>query len=174
MYSIINNISFISKIFEMKFINISFERGLGIIAPRFILNFKSEKEAMDIEVESNFRIRTKDSIILCFNDLYIDLKGNELSVRRFRSQKNIEKTYLSTKLKYINNNISPSMVTKLQYNLYGDLSIKLRNGLILEGFNDTHLNDAVLYRFIHKHENTKDIYEIKVLNGDLILERVGF
>ena len=74
--------------------NISFVRGYGIIEDYFCLIFENSTIKYKFEIETNFRIRDKNRILLAFNDLYIDSRGKEISVRKYRSQKNIEKTLL--------------------------------------------------------------------------------
>ncbi|MFA7417318.1 MAG: hypothetical protein WCZ19_02130 [Acholeplasma sp.] len=137
----------------------------------FSLVFKSENETIVIEVETDFRIRNSEKILLAFNDLYIDQKGRELSVRRFRSQKDIEKTYLSVALSELNKYILNLNIINVEIKAYGDIYIFFENNLVVEIFNDTHLDDVVLYRITR--ENVEEIitYEVKYLNEELVISQ---
>lgn len=70
---------------------------MGIIDDRFELLFEEDNEKICIEMETNFRIRNKNEVLLSFNDLYLDKNRKEMSVKKYRSQTNIEN------LIYINN-----------------------------------------------------------------------
>lgn len=82
---------------KMKITKINFVRGLGIINDRFELLFEGDNEKICIEIETNFRIRNKNEVLSSFNDLYLDKNRKEMSVKKYRSQTNIEN------LIYINN-----------------------------------------------------------------------
>lgn len=172
MKTLFENIEQIEIIKKMEFKHIQFERGLGIIEPRFIILFSIENEELVLEVETNFRIRTSKDLILSFNDLYIDFKCKELSIRRFRNQERIEKTFLYNRIESINNQKKNSRVKKVDITQYGDLKIFLSNGLILECISDTHLNGAVLYRFIYKKDERIEISEVKIVNEKIMFEKV--
>lgn len=57
----------------MKITKINFVRGLGIVEDRFELSFIGDNEKINIEIETNFRIRNQNEVLLSFNDLYLDI-----------------------------------------------------------------------------------------------------
>ena len=86
----------------MKITKVNFVRGLGIVEDRFELLFVGDNEEIKIEIETNFRIRNHSEILLSFNDLYLDYNRKEMSVKKYRSQINIEKSYLYNQLEVVN------------------------------------------------------------------------
>lgn len=88
------NLDFKDLLKKTKISKINFIRGLGIVADRFELNFNVNNEEIIIEIETNFRIRNQKEVLLSFNDLYLDNNRKEMSVKKYRSQVNIEKSYL--------------------------------------------------------------------------------
>ena len=63
------NLDFKDLLKKMKINKINFVRGLGIVEDRFVLSFVGDDEEIIIEIETNFRIRNHDEILLSFNDL---------------------------------------------------------------------------------------------------------
>lgn len=147
--------------------NIAFERGLGIVEPKFIIYIVKKSKRYKIEIEADFRVRTDDRNILSFNDLYLDLNKKQISVRKFRSQKDIEKTYLSISLKNVNNYIKSSKVIDIDFEPYGDLYIYTNAGLIIEIFNDTHEDKACIFRILEQTSN-QCCFEVVVEGEELI------
>ena len=96
------NLDFKDLLKNMKIYKIDFVRGLGIVEDRFELSFIGNNEKIIIEIETNFRIRNKEEVLLSFNDLYLDNNRKEMSVKKYRSQANIEKSYLQRQLEFIN------------------------------------------------------------------------
>ena len=88
------NLDFKEILKKMKITKVNFVRGLGIVEDRFELSFVGDNEEIKIEIETNFRIRNHSEILLSFNDLYLDYNRKEMSVKKYRSQINIEKSYL--------------------------------------------------------------------------------
>lgn len=160
---------------NMKINKINFVRGLGIVEDRFELFFIGNNEEIIIEIETNFRVRNKEEVLLSFNDLYLDNNRKEMSVKKYRSQANIEKSYLHKQLEFINSiliNAKPKSVTLKSY---GDLYITFyRKGIVLEILNDTHLEDACLYRVIYKSEKVNYAYECCVQNNKLVYKNLNF
>ena len=160
---------------NMKINKINFVRGLGIVEDRFELFFIGNNEEIIIEIETNFRVRNKEEVLLSFNDLYLDNDRKEMSVKKYRSQANIEKSYLHKQLEFINSiliNAKPKSVTLKSY---GDLYITFyRKGIVLEILNDTHLEDACLYRVIYKSEKVNYAYECCVQNNKLVYKNLNF
>mgnify|MGYP004527858261 FL=1 len=74
-------------------------RGLGIIPTRLEIEVCDEKEYYIIEVESNFRILDRRNCLVCFDDLYLDSKCNELTPQKFRKQKGVENTLIFFNIK---------------------------------------------------------------------------
>lgn len=160
---------------NVKITKINFVRGLGIVEDRFELSFVGDNEEIIIEIETNFRIRNQKEVLLSFNDLYLDNNRKEMSVKKYRSQANIEKSYLHKQLELINailENAKPKSVTSKSY---GDLYITFyRKGIVLEILNDTHLEDACLYRIICKSNRINYAYECCVQNNKLVFNNLNF
>ena len=159
---------------RMKLSKMDFIRGLGIIEDRFVLSFKLEDEQIDFEIETNFRVRNKNEILLSFNDLYLDNNRKEIGIRKYRSQTTIEKTYLHEQIEKLNGilkNIKPSsIVTKS----YGDVYILFRQkGIVLEILNDTHLENACLYRLLYKKNENICSYECNIKNNQLVTNQIN-
>ena len=79
---------------KMKIVELNFVRGLGIVDDRFELSFIGDNGEINIEIETNFRARNCSEVLLSFNDLYLDCSRKEMSVKKYRSQANIEKSFL--------------------------------------------------------------------------------
>ncbi len=160
---------------KMKISKINFVRGLGIVEDRFELSFEGDNEEIIIEIETNFRIRNQKEVLLSFNDLYLDNNRKGMSVKKYRSQANIEKSYLHKQLEFINSilvNAKPKSVT---FKSYGDLYITFyRKGIVLEILNDTHLEDACLYRIVCKNDKINYAYECRVQNNKLVFKNLNF
>ena len=156
----------LKSIEKMKLVNINFVRGLGIVEPRFELSFANQSDSIILEVETNIRIRTRSSHLLSFNDLYLNQKRKTISVKMFRQQKNIEKTYLFEALNCSNALLKNKTVNKVVVKEYGDIFIMFSNGTTIEIFNDTHMQEAALYRII-TNGNYKEIIECYLDNNIL-------
>lgn len=159
---------------NMKLSKISFVRGFGIIEHYFVLSFVSNNEELDIEIETNFRIRNAEEVLLNFNDLYLDFERKEMSVRKYRSQLNIEKSYLYKQLEYIGKTLDGSKVRNIIVKRYGDIYIFFKRGIVIEIFNDTHLENAALYRIIYKKGTIKEVYECQIENNVLSLKSIDW
>ena len=160
---------------NMKINKINFVRGLGIVEDRFELFFIGNNEEIIIEIETNFRVRNKVEVLLSFNDLYLDNNRKEMSVKKYRSQANIEKSYLHKQLEFINSIIINAKPKSVTLKSYGDLYITFyRKGIVLEILNDTHLEDACLYRVIYKSEKVNYAYEYCVQNNKLVYKNLNF
>lgn len=169
------NLPHLESLKNMKLLKVDFIRGLGIIEHRFVLSFESNDEKIDFEIETNFRIREKDKMLLCFNDLYLDSKRKVMSVKKYRSQTNIEKSYLSKQLEIINYNLKDAKPKRITLKKYGDIIIAFsKNGTIFEIQNDTHVEDAVLYRILYKKGDYFDSYEVIIENNSLVLKQIDY
>ena len=156
----------LKSIEKMKLVNINFVRGLGLVEPRFELSFANQTDSIVLEVETNIRIRTRTSHLLSFNDLYLNQKRKTISVKMFRQQKNIEKTYLFEALNCTNAFLKNKTVNKVVVKEYGDIFIKFSSGTTIEVFNDTHMQDATLYRII-TNGNFKEVLKCYLDNNIL-------
>ncbi|MDE5867985.1 MAG: hypothetical protein K2H02_03480, partial [Anaeroplasmataceae bacterium] len=157
MKEINENLDLENLLKKMKISKIGFVRGLGIVEDRFELSFEFENERIDFEIETNFRVRNRNNVLLSFNDLYLDYTRKEMSVRKYRSQTNIEKSYLYKQLELLNTILKDAKPKKVITKSYGDVNILFaKDGIVLEILNDTHLENASLYRIIYK--NTEIIY----------------
>lgn len=152
---------------NMNFTKINFERGLGIIEPKFIISFGNE--TLNLEIETNFRIRNSEEILLSFNDLYIDSKRKEMSIKKFRSQTTIEKSYLFQRINYINKILKNSKIYKIIVKEYGDIYLYFKNNIVMEILNDTHLEGAILFRLIHYICEKPIVYKCLIQNNNLLL-----
>lgn len=159
----------------MKINSINFVRGLGIVEDRFELSFIGNNEEIIIEIETNFRVRNKEEVLLSFNDLYLDNNRKEISVKKYRSQTNIEKSYLHRQLELINSILVTAKPKSVTLKSYGDLYIAFyRKGIVLEILNDTHLEDACLYRIIRKSDTINYAYECCVQSNKLVYKNLNF
>ena len=168
------NLDFKDLLKRMKINKIDFVRGLGIVEDRFELYFGKDNEKIIIEIETNFRVRNKEEVLLSFNDLYLDNNRKEMSVKKYRSQANIEKSYLNMQLEFINSILINAMPKSVAFKSYGDLYISFyRKGIVLEILNDTHLEDACLYRIICKSDKISYAYECCVQNNRLVYKKLN-
>lgn len=126
-------------------------RGLGIIPTRSEIEIMKDDKRFILEIESNFRIIYKDSLLLCFNDLFLDKNYKEMSIRKYRSQKDIEKTLLFRNLNLYKNKIINKKIKNVIVSKYGDINITLSNYCKIHIINDIHLYDSSILRI-----NTKD------------------
>lgn len=169
------NLDFKDILKKMKISKINFVRGLGIVEDRFELSFERDNEEIIIEIETNFRIRNQKEVLLSFNDLYLDNNRKEMSVKKYRSQTNIEKSYLHKQLEFINSIVVNAKPKSVTFKSYGDLYITFyRKGIVLEILNDTHLEDACLYRIICKSDKINYAYECCVQNNKLVFNNLNF
>lgn len=169
------NLDFKELLKKMKITKINFVRGLGIVDDRFELSFLGDNEKIIIEIETNFRIRNQKEVLLNFNDLYLDTSRRKMSVKKYRSQANIEKSYLHKQLEFINSILVNAKPKSVNLKSYGDLYISFyRKGIVLEILNDTHLEDACLYRIICKSDKINYAYECCVQNNKLVFNNLNF
>ena len=169
------NLDFKDLLKNMKINKINFVRGLGIVEDRFELFFIGDNEEIIIEIETNFRIRNKEEVLLSFNDLYLDNNRKEMSVKKYRSQTNIEKSYLHKQLECINSILENAKPESAILKSYGDLYITFyRKGIVLEIQNDTHLEDVCLYRIICKSDKINYTYECCVQNNKIVFKNLNF
>lgn len=160
---------------KMKITKINFVRGLGIIDDRFELLFEGDIEKICIEIETNFRIRNQNEVLLSFNDLYLDINRKEMSVKKYRSQTNIEKSYLHKQLEYINVILKNTKVKRITFKSYGDLYLTFsKKGIVLEILNDTHLENACLFRVFYKADIVNYSYECCIQNNKLVFSDINF
>ncbi len=160
---------------KMNITKIDFIRGLGIVEDRFELIFTGDNEEIKIEIETNFRIRNQSEVLLSFNDLYLDYNRKEMSVKKYRSQTNIEKSYLHKQLECINAMIKNTKPKSITFKPYGDLYISFYvKGMVLEILNDTHLENACLYRIIYRSNNDNAYaYECCISNNKLVFNNLN-
>ena len=169
------NLDFKDLLKKMEITKIRFVRGLGIVEDRFELSFEGNNEEINIEIETNFRIRNQCEVLLSFNDLYLDYNRKEMSIKKYRSQTNIEKSYLHKQLEFINATLVNEKPKRIAFKPYGDLYIFFsRKGIVLEILNDTHLENACLYRVIYKSDKINYAYECCVQNNKLIFNDMNF
>jgi beta-galactosidase/beta-glucuronidase len=95
--------------------------------------------------------------------------GKELSVRRYRSQQNIEKTLLFKELNFVNEMVKGSLVSDINVFSYGDIIISLDSDVWIEITNDTHLEDATLYRIVKTINDSSEKCEVLVKKNELVL-----
>ncbi|MDE5856344.1 MAG: hypothetical protein K2H06_04760 [Anaeroplasmataceae bacterium] len=175
MKEINENLDFENLFKKMKFSKIDFVRGLGIVEDRFELLFEFENERINFEIETNFRVRNRNNVLLSFNDLYLDYNRKEMSVRKYRSQTNIEKSYLHKQLELLNTILKDAKPKKIITKSYGDVNISFaKDGIVLEILNDTHLENASLYRIKYKNAEIIYTYECNIKNNQLVFNKVNF
>lgn len=138
---------------DSKIIDLRIIRGLGIIPARFELEILRENIIYIIETEINFRIIYKDSLLVCFDDLFLDNNYKEISLKKYRTQKDIENTLLYKNLNLAINNIANRKIKNVRIKKYGDVEIVLSNFCKIQIINDTHLFDSSVLRLITKEKN---------------------
>ncbi|MCI6014772.1 MAG: hypothetical protein MRZ09_07280 [Coprobacillus sp.] len=175
MKELTKNLDFKELLKKMKIIKVNFIRGLGIIENRFELLFEGDNEGVCIEIEINFRIRNQNEVLLSYNDLYLDINRKEMSVKKYRSQTDIEKSYLHKQLEVVNTMLFNAKPRNVYLKSYGDLYISFyRKGIVLEILNDTHLENACLFRVIYKTDKITYSYECIVKNNKLVFSGINF
>lgn len=70
MKELTKNLDFKELLKKMKIKKVNFIRGLGIIENRFELLFEGDNEEVCIEIETNFRIRNQNEVLISYNDLF--------------------------------------------------------------------------------------------------------
>ncbi len=160
---------------KMKIVELNFVRGLGIVDDRFELSFIGDNGEINIEIETNFRARNCSEVLLSFNDLYLDCSRKEMSVKKYRSQTNIEKSFLQKQIDALNATLLNAKPRNITFKSYGDLYISFyRKGIVLEILNDTHLENACLYRLKCKSDKVNYAYECCVQNNKLVFKKTSF
>ena len=144
-----NNMQTMLNVLEkMRFDDMKFVRGLGIIPDRFVLTFSDKNNKINLEIETNLRVRSNNTHFLSFNDLYLNKSRKQMSIKKYRKQNHIESTYLHESLDQTNKLLHNEMVKCVKTKEYGDVIIQFINDMVIEIFNDTHFENAVLYRLI--------------------------
>ncbi len=160
--------------------NIQVVRGLGIIPTRIEIEVCDEKEYFIIEVESNFRILDRTNCLVCFDDLYLDSKCNEMTPQKFRKQKGVENTLIFFNINRNYKRIVDKKIKKIKISPFGDVDLYLSNRVKIQIINDTHLNDSCILRIKWKNsfeeyianngkifKIQKVIFEMKNENGKI-------
>ena len=98
-----------------------------------------------------------------------------MSVKKYRSQINIEKSYLYNQLEVVNAILFNEKPRSINFRSYGDLYISFyKKGIVLEILNDTHLENACLFRVIYKTDKITYSYECIVKNNKLVFSGINF
>lgn len=98
-----------------------------------------------------------------------------MSVKKYRSQTDIEKSYLHKQLEVVNTMLFNAKPRNVYLKSYGDLYISFyRKGIVLEILNDTHLENACLFRVIYKTDKITYSYECTVKNNKLVFSGINF
>ncbi len=160
--------------------NIQVVRGLGIIPTRIEIGVCDEKEYFIIEVECNFRILDRTNCLVCFDDLYLDSKCNEMTPQKFRKQKGVENTLIFFNINRNYKRIVDKKIKKIKISPFGDVDLYLSNRVKIQIINDTHLNDSCILRIKWKNsfeeyianngkifKIQKVIFEMKNENGKI-------
>ncbi len=161
--------------------NIQVVRGLGIIPTRLEIEVCYEKEYYIIEIEANFRILNRSNCLVCFDDLYLNSKYEELGPQKFRKQKGVEKTLIYFSINQNYKRIVGKRIKKIKMSSFGDVDLYLTNGVRIQIINDTHLNDSCILRIRSKNsfeeyisnnnkvfKIQKIVFEMKNENGKII------
>ena len=95
--------------------------------------------------------------------------------RGYRSQTNIEKSFLQKQIDALNATLLNAKPRNITFKSYGDLYISFyRKGIVLEILNDTHLENACLYRLKCKSDKVNYAYECCVQNNKLVFKKTSF
>ena len=98
-----------------------------------------------------------------------------MSVKKYRSQANIEKSFLQKQIDALNVTLLNAKPRNITFKSYGDLYISFyRKGIVLEILNDTHLENACLYRLKCKSDKVNYAYECCVQNNKLVFKKPSF
>lgn len=165
----IKELKILNTLQGMTLYQLDFERGLRLIADRFIIYLVDGEKEVIIEGKANFRVRDDEKMYLAFNDLYTEKsRKKEISVRSFRSQKHVEKTYLSVALETVNEKVKGRKVIKVQAKPYGDLYVHFDNGIVFEIIHDCHIEETEIFTIINK--NTEREYTIINRDDEFFIE----
>lgn len=138
----------------MKIGHVSYNKGDGIFASRLEIGFVGPTETLAIDVECAFRVLDGQALLLTNADAWIDTSGRWLSERRLK-QKGITDTYLSAVLQAINERVSNTRVSAISVQPYGDIDIRLQNGIDIQIINDTAMDYDTLYTIIQQGEHMR-------------------
>lgn len=133
---------------------LSYSKGDGIFASRLEICFIGLTETLAIDVECAFRVLDGQALLLTNADAWIDTSGRWLSERRLK-QKGITDTYLSAALQAINERVSNTRVSAISVQPYGDIDIRLQNGIDIQIINDTAMDYDTLYTIIQQGEHMR-------------------
>lgn len=96
--------------------------------------------------------------MLSFNDVYLDSNRKEMSVKKYRRQANIEKSYLYKQLEFINSILVNAKPKSISFKAYGDLYITfyyfVSNGLMQNdesnklGLEIENINEIINHRLV--------------------------
>jgi len=145
---------------DFKVLDIFCKRGYGIIPSTICIIGVKENIEYRIETEINFRVLYNNTCMLCFDDLFLDVNQEEMSIKKFRSQQYIEKTLLQERLHNVLNVIKEKKVKKIKFFRYGDINIILSNRCKIQIINDTHLFNSCIIKI-----STKELEEKCISNN---------
>lgn len=137
-----------------KILDLRLVRGLGIVPARFELELFYDDNIYILETEVNFRVIYMNASLVCFDDLYLNKNYEEISLKKYRSQKNIENTLLFENIKKALKVIANKKIRKVKITEYGDVDIFVSRRTKIQIINDTHLNESCIFKIISKNELT--------------------
>lgn len=163
-----------------KVVDLRFVRGLQIVPARFEIDVDCNGNIYTLEAEVNFRVLYKNKMLVCFQDLFLEKNYTEMSIKKYRSQKNIEKTLLYNNIQTVMRKIINRRIRKVHFFPYGDVIVYISRQSQLHFINDTHENDSCVFRIVSKSEFqtfeadggsfalNKLLFEVKNINGEIV------
>ena len=118
-------------------------RGLGIIPARFEIEVSRGDDVYILSAEVDFRVLYRGEIIVCFEDLFLDKNLNELTVRKYRAQKDIEFTLAADNIERTLKHIRGRRIKSIRVAKCGDVELCV-GACRIQFLNDTHYRDLAI------------------------------
>ena len=132
-------------------------RGLGIIPTRYEVEISRGDDVYIMSAEVNFRVLYRGKIILCFQDLFLDKSLNELTVRKYRAQKDIELTLAADNIERALKHIRGRRIKSIRVAKCGDVELCV-GACRIQFLNDTHYRDWTILGIVSPKIKTQFTY----------------
>jgi hypothetical protein len=165
-------ISLKEKILGLTLQDIYFQRCFGLLNNLFVLNFGRKNAEFTIHCSCFLRFVNNEKVLMTYNDLFLDKKGHEMSIKKYRSQETYEESLLSTNISFLIEALLGSFVSDVIGTNFGDLKIVFSNGIACEIINDTHEEKFELYRFFDLNDEKAIHFVISNQGNRIIFETI--